>query len=318
MALISTVQSSCIVSGLDVLPKTLATSPPGVAYLNGPVAIGNPALSPIALLNVSPFPDSPADLISSLAIGVNIACPNIGTALEVLGGTNGIIVTGGTAIVANGLSIFNGATTTNGAAIINAAELENGPKVTNGAGVTNGKKINSAGIVAPKANIPIVNGYCTGNKPAGAFDIPHWKKKGKRIRHLCAEGPEAGIYIRGKLDEKNTIDLPEYWDGLVDPETITVTLTAYKRPRNLYVKDIQYGRKVIIGNEDGSMPSCFYEIWVARWINPRDHDEELHVVYDGETPDDYPGNNENFLIGGWDYDRRNSQWEDSTETGLEA
>ena len=38
------------------------------------------------------------------------------------------------------------------------------------------------------------------------------------------------------------------------------------------------------------------------------HDEKLHVVYEGETPDDYPGGNENFLIGGWDYDRRETQW----------
>jgi hypothetical protein len=44
-----------------------------------------------------------------------------------------------------------------------------------------------------------------------------------------------------------------------------------------------------------------------------DHEEKLHVVYDGETPDDYPGGNKSFLIGGWDYDRRNPQWENGGE-----
>lgn len=313
MSIIPNIQTSNFVSGLDVFPKTLVTSPPGASYINGPAVIGNPALYPVALLTVSPFPDSPVDLINALTMGVNITCPNIGTALQVLGGTNGIIVTGGTAVVANGLSVFNGATTINGAHIVNAAELENGAKVTNSVDITNGPKFDNGSIKAPTADIPIVNGYCTGNK---SFDIPHWKKKEKRIRHVCAEGPEAGIYIRGKM-EGNIIDLPEYWDGLVDPETITVTLTAFGRAQNLYVKEIQYGRRVIIANEDGSMPNCHYEVWVARWIDPRDHDEKLHVVYDGKTPDDYPGN-KNFLIGGWDYDRRNSQWEDSSETGSGA
>ena len=42
----------------------------------------------------------------------------------------------------------------------------------------------------------------------------------------------------------------------------------------------------------------------GRWLNPMNHDEKLTVVYEGDTPDDYPGGNENFLVGGWDYDRR--------------
>ena len=310
MAIIPQLQTGKLVSGLD-LDGILSTA--GHSILNGPVLIGAPVPSPISLVSVKPNVTSLLGAVQSLGIGIDVEMPTIG--INVVSAGTGIVVTGGIAMTANGLTIINGQTTINGACVINAAELENGPKITNSLGITNGKKINSEGIIAPNATIPIVNGYCTGNKP---FDIPHWKKKGKRIRHVCAEGPEAGIYIRGKLDGKNTIDLPEYWDGLVDPETITVTLTAYKRPQNLYVKDIQYGRRVIVGNEDGSLPSCFYEIWVARWINPRDHDEELHVVYDGETPDDYPGNNENFLIGGWDYDKRNPQWEDSTETGSGA
>ena len=310
MAIIPQLQTGKLVSGLD-LDGILSTA--GHSILNGPVLIGAPVPSPISLVSVKPNVTSLLGAVQSLGIGIDVEMPTIG--INVVSAGTGIVVTGGIAMTANGLTIINGQTTINGACVVNAAELENGPKVTNSLGITNGKKINSEGIIAPRATIPIVNGYCTGNKP---FDIPHWKKKGKRIRHVCAEGPEAGIYIRGKLDGKNTIDLPEYWDGLVDPETITVTLTAYKRPQNLYVKDIQYGRRVIVGNEDGSLPTCFYEVWVARWINPRDHDEELHVVYDGETPDDYPGNNENFLIGGWDYDKRNPQWEDSTETGSGA
>jgi len=154
-----------------------------------------------------------------------------------------------------------------------------------------------------------LNGVASGNKVLSAFDIPHVKNKNKRIRHIVAEGPEPGIYIRGKLKDENTIDLPEYWDGLIDPETITVTLTQIGYSQDLIVDRIEWGRKVIIRSGVGANINCYYEVWAARWVNPMNHDEKLHVVYEGETPNDYPDSNKNFLIGGWDYDRRNSQWE---------
>ena len=153
-----------------------------------------------------------------------------------------------------------------------------------------------------------LNGVASGNKTLASFDIPHVKKKGTRIRHIVAEGPEPGIYIRGKLEGTNIIELPEYWDGLVDPDTITVTLTQIGTSQDLIVQEIS-GSVVILKSGTGERIHCFYEVWAARWVNPMNHDEKLHVVYDGESPDDYPDGNENFLIGGWDYDRRNTQWE---------
>lgn len=170
----------------------------------------------------------------------------------------------------------------------------------------------TANITAATANIPSItgnlNGVASGNKVL-PFDIPHVKQKGKRIRHIIAEGPEAGIYVRGKLKDANVIELPEYWDGLIDPETITVTLTQIGYSQDLIVEKIEWGKNIIIRSGLGANINCYYEVWAARWINPMNHDEKLHVVYDGESPDDYPGDNKQFLIGGWDYDRRNPQWE---------
>jgi hypothetical protein len=153
-----------------------------------------------------------------------------------------------------------------------------------------------------------LTGVASGNKTLASFDIPHVKDKGKRIRHIVAEGPEPGIYIRGKLKDTNVIELPEYWDGLIDPESITVTLTQIGYSQDLIVDKIEWGKKVIVKSGNGANIHCYYEVWAARWLNPMNHDEKLQVVYEGETPDDYPGGNENFLIGGWDYDRRNPQW----------
>jgi hypothetical protein len=141
-----------------------------------------------------------------------------------------------------------------------------------------------------------VTGRASGNK---SFDIPHVTQPGKRIRHVCAEGPEAGIYIRGRLTGKNVINLPDYWDGLVDPETITVTLTQIGSSQDLIVDAIEWGKRVKVKSGNGTNIDCFYEVWVARHINPENHDEKLHVVYEGESPADYPGDNDNFIVGGY-------------------
>ena len=168
--------------------------------------------------------------------------------------------------------------------------------------------LNIVGSVAAPTFVGNLTGVASGNKVL-PFDIPHVTQKGKRIRHIIAEGPEAGIYVRGKIKDTNVIELPEYWDGLVDPETITVTLTQIGYSQDLIVDKINLDKNIIIRSGSGTNIHCYYEIWASRWINPMNHDEKLIVVYDGETPDDYPGDNKQFLIGGWDYDRRNPYWE---------
>ena len=156
---------------------------------------------------------------------------------------------------------------------------------------------------------PVFNGSATSAKTiGGSFDIPHVKDEKKRIRHVIAEGPEAGIYVRGTLKGNTEIILPEYWDGLVDPETITVTLTQIGYSQDLIVEGIEWGKIVKIKSGNGANINCYYEIWAARYINPMDHSEKLHVVYEGDSPEDYPGNNDYYLIGGWDYDRRETKW----------
>jgi len=167
-------------------------------------------------------------------------------------------------------------------------------------------EVQAGGNITAPTFIGNLTGVASGNK---LFDIPHVTQKGKRIRHIIAEGPEAGIYVRGKIKDTNIIELPEYWDGLIDPETITVTLTQIGYSQDLIVERIEWGKNVIIRSGVGANIHCYYEVWAARWLNPMNHDEKLIVVYDGETPDDYPGDNRQFLIGGWDYDRRNPQWE---------
>ena len=197
---------------------------------------------------------------------------------------------------ATGMSIVEGAELHKAIRSIIGKEVKTGSMVSNGAKAQNGILKNLGAIFNPVSSTPVVKGYATGNK---SFDIPHAVKENKRIRHICAEGPEAGIYIRGKLEGSNVIELPEYWQGLVDYDTITVSLTPFGKPdKSLYVKNITED-KVIVSSDHLTQVKCFYEIWVARHINPNNLDEKLHVVYDGDSPADYPGNNKNYIIGGY-------------------
>ena len=165
-------------------------------------------------------------------------------------------------------------------------------KITTGVDVCKALKIN------PVTVSPAVVGKCCFNK---SFDIPHPTRKGKRLRHVCVEGPESAIYIRGQLKDESIIELPDYWNGLVDPETITVTLTPFGRPQSLYIDSIPYGRKIIIKSEDGTQPNCHYNVWANR-IGP-----PLHVEYEGESPADYPGDQSTHSIAGYNYDVREEQ-----------
>ena len=46
------------------------------------------------------------------------------------------------------------------------------------------------------------------------------------LRHVCIEGPSADVYYRGKLTDSNVIKLPEYWEGLIDIDNITVYIDS--------------------------------------------------------------------------------------------
>ena len=131
------------------------------------------------------------------------------------------------------------------------------------------------------------------------FDIKHPNKEGQRLRHICLEGPEAGVYIRGKLTDNNVIDLPDYWRGLIDPESITVSLTQIGSSQDLIVDKIEWGNKVHIKSGNASAINCFYTIHASRIDG-----EPLIVEYEGETPAEYPGGSRQFSISGYDYDAR--------------
>lgn len=113
-----------------------------------------------------------------------------------------------------------------------------------------------------------------------AFLIEHPTKDGFNLRHGSLEGPEHGVYVRGKLNGNNTIELPDYWTELVDEDTITVQLTPIGSHQNLYVKNIT-NNTIVVGNSNllSSKINCFYFVQAER----KDIDKMV-VEYPRETP----------------------------------
>ena len=122
------------------------------------------------------------------------------------------------------------------------------------------------------------------------FDLKHPTKEGYRLRYACIEGPEAGVYVRGRVcNGKNVIDLPDYWDGLVDYETLTVQLTPIGSHQDVIVKRISPIERRVYLQAQGGMPvDCFYHIFAERKDVNR-----LIVEYEGDSHTDYPDPNYN-------------------------
>ena len=171
-----------------------------------------------------------------------------------------------------------------------------------------GLKVNLSGasmnIGAPNLNINGLswNGYVVPKLAVAGkgFDIPHpTKSDTHRLRYICLEGPEVGTYLRGKLKNSNIIELPEYWtEKFIDTESITVNLTSFGSFQELYVKEI-VGTKIIIGNNSDNQINCNYTVFAERKLS-----DKLQVEYEGQSPADYPGNNSEYSLAGWDYDKR--------------
>ena len=97
-----------------------------------------------------------------------------------------------------------------------------------------------------------------------SFSIPHPTKEGKKLIYGSLEGPENGVYVRGRTDS-NVIELPDYWVELVDESTITVELTAIGKPQQLYVEEIK-DNKVFIrnGNWIDKSIDCYFTVYGER------------------------------------------------------
>jgi len=111
------------------------------------------------------------------------------------------------------------------------------------------------GTATPGYKLQVEGSFAAQTK---SFVIPHPTQEGKTLQHGSLEGPEHGVYHRGRL-EGSVIQLPEYWTELVDEDTISVQLTANGDFQMLYVEKIE-DNQVFVANAADEGIDCFYLI----------------------------------------------------------
>ena len=110
------------------------------------------------------------------------------------------------------------------------------------------------------------------------FDIEHPSKEGWRLRYACIEGPEAGVYYRGRLKNQKIIKLPYYWKDLVNVDSITVQLQPIGAHQDIIVK--RWDNENIYLQAQGALPiNCFYHVYAER-----NDIDKLEVEYEVDKP----------------------------------
>ena len=249
-------------------------SPTGTAVLNGPVYVGKPSAAPSydAVLNVGTQPAEQQSINRQPPMSTPLGIKLDGS-MEIVGDgrvPNALKISGGqlNKLYVDGDAFFSG-----------AVDCGNKGKLAERFGVAD-----------------------SNTKP---FDLEHpTKGKGHRLRYACIEGPEVGVYYRGRLKESNVIELPYYWKDLVHADSITVQLQPIGSNQNLVIQE--FNNEFIVIAEDStntdlitdlSTIDCFYHVYGERKdINP------LIVEYEGNSWKDYP--DPNFHPKKFDMDKR--------------
>ena len=260
------------------------------------------------------MPDLPDVVVGGqLKVGTGI-CPAIGEGLTKINGSAGIL---GPAVVGSPISFPNAMGTLMAGPLMNPDPDVKPPFIPGMLcyGIHNPYSLAVNGDAAVFWNLDVamnvtaglnvqaqghVISNCGGHILAAKknFDIPHPTREGYRLRHTCPEGPSNDVYYRGRVTNKKEILLPSYWKKLVDWTTITVNLTPVGAHQNVIVKRIDE-EKVYLQSNGGIPIDCFYHIYGTRADG-----ERLIPEYEGQTPADYPGNNDEYSVSGYHYDKR--------------
>ena len=302
------------------------TAIPGTVFVSGAVLVGSPLSYPIpakpeaALMvarpNLATNPKAQAESIFKVTSKVNLGPTPIDVVLgdrgigpvgiqissliiDILNLTDINIVSPRTKLIGEFTHI--GMKMHTGQLIRTGSCNESGFKVRSGFSVDYGARRVSSLVKAPIfiGNVTPCSGKSSGAK---SFDIQHPSKEGHRLRHVCVEGPTSDVYVRGRLKDKNVIELPEYWKGLVDSDSITVQLQPIgDRHFHLNIVEVD-NQKIVVKEADDKAIDCFYHVYGER------KDVEKNISeYEGESPADYPGDQSDYSIAGFTYDIREEQ-----------
>jgi hypothetical protein len=128
------------------------------------------------------------------------------------------------------------------------------------------------------------SGAAAGNA-SKTFVIDHPINKNKYLVHGCLEGPEAGVYYRGKseiIKESTTIQLPEYTKAFTDFSIQITPIFDKNIPMNdkkHYVSEVENNEFIVYG----PLGKFFWTVFGKRLdidVEPNKED----VIVDGNGP----------------------------------
>jgi hypothetical protein len=109
------------------------------------------------------------------------------------------------------------------------------------------------GTTNPSYKLHVVGSFGATTK---SFIIDHPTKEGKKLQYGSLEGPELGVYVRGRT-QNSFIQLPDYWTGLVDETSITVNLTPIGASAMPRVKEVLNNKVEVFSKEEGQLDYYF-------------------------------------------------------------
>jgi hypothetical protein len=115
------------------------------------------------------------------------------------------------------------------------------------------------GTTNPQYKLHVVGSFGATTK---SFIIDHPTKEGKKLQYGSLEGPELGVYVRGRT-QSSIIGLPEYWTGLVDETSITVNLTPIGRMAPLH-SIVKISNNTVEIESANDVIDCFYTVFAER------------------------------------------------------
>jgi len=123
----------------------------------------------------------------------------------------------------------------------------------------------------------------TGPTGAKSFIIQHPKNENKYLVHACLEGPEAGVYYRGKGEILNNqsviINLPYYVDSLASNFTVNITPIFNGKLNTLNSSEILDNKFTVYGE------NCkFYWIVYGKRLNIEVEPNKSETNVKGEGP----------------------------------
>jgi hypothetical protein len=115
------------------------------------------------------------------------------------------------------------------------------------------------GTTNPLYKLHVVGSFGATTK---SFIIDHPTKDGRKLQYGSLEGPELGVYVRGRTQDR-VIVLPSYWVKLVDADSITVNLTPIGNSAMPRVQKVSDNAVYVFSVGNGDL-DYYYTIFAER------------------------------------------------------